>query len=113
NQKYLEAQPTFLWKQFKSPEYSSDSEKRSMQIKITQSKDAQHEEDILKVDLSPTRESFQVGDKAAAVKDYKGSETLSSGNYFMSLSYQEKSNFGDLVISRASNTKVPFTVQAK
>jgi hypothetical protein len=114
NQVFNSDQPNFIWKAFHSPEFKAE-EKTKVTFKIIREESNLYEE-IVNADLTPSPDSkelqFQVGDRASA-KSYEGINNLIPGIYQFVLGYREQHHFGDLLVTRVSTTKVPFSVAAK
>ncbi len=104
------SQPSIQWRRFISPEYR-EGEVRRLNVKVSDAATPE-EKQVMSADLDPDQTNFRVGDVSSAL-EYEGAETLPNGTYYVLVSYQERTRFGDVVIGRGSTTKVPFSVTSK
>lgn len=108
-QTFDSANPEMSWEDFRSPEYKS-YERRLLGLGVGrldgpngawQDVWSHHEAD-------PTRTTAVVG----VLADSQGPSSLEDGKYWLSITYGEQRQFGDLKMRRGSRTARPFFVRA-
>lgn len=107
NEVFQTGNPTFRWADFTSPQYKN-TERRSVWMGVSRSEAPYYQWDIQweMFKFDPRVEEVIVGSP-----DGEGVNKLSNGNYVFVIKYNERRNFGDLIISRDSAVIRSFSVR--
>ncbi len=112
NQEFITRTPSFIWKNFRSPESKNNEDRIRVSGKIRLDLPSTTEDLVsVRFDYDPKKEiyQFKVGDHSQ-VKEYKGPDELPPGPYSFSVYFHELQKFGDLWIGRNSSTKTSFQI---
>jgi hypothetical protein len=99
NQVYVDANPTFTWKNFVSSEYRH-FERRKIFVAAG-----------FADGRVPDVFQFSSKSKETPPTQIRVDKPLVAGDYYMRVSYRERRDFGPLTLSRESDTTMPFSVK--